>query len=173
MEGVVRRFDLQRLDVLLRLNQRRLDPSVVGALRDLLRADTNEAHSTPVEHDATVQLMHVAAVLASWKILRVRLDEQAVAAPELDFLKERMAMLRSLVLQAGIDPEHVDALLEMAREESMVLSELQATLDELGWLMMDIANEIERRTVGLDAQLRGTLEELLVLLRVDGRQEMT
>lgn len=172
MDSVVRRFDLHRLDVLLRLNQRRLDPAVVGALRDLLRADTKVNQSTSVERDATMQLMHVAAVLATWEVLRVRLKEQAVTAPELDFLNERMVMLRSLVLQTGIDLDHVEALLELAHEDDLVLSEIQATLDELDWLMLDIANEIERRTAALDHRLRETVDELLGLLRVDERKSI-
>lgn len=115
--------------------------------------------------------MHVAAVLSTWKLLRVRFDDKV--APELEFLNERMAMLRSLVLQAGIDPEQVETLLEMADEESIVLHELLATLDELGWLMLDIANEIARRAVSLDALLRGQLEELLAMLRINDHKKVT
>lgn len=44
-EAVVRRADLPRLDVLLRLNQHRFDSAVVGAMRDLLRADTPVAQT--------------------------------------------------------------------------------------------------------------------------------
>jgi len=172
MESVARRFDLQRLDVLLRLNQRRLDPAVVAALRDLLRADTKVAQSPPVERDATMQLMHVAAVLATWEILRARLHEQAATTPELGFLTERMEMLRSLVLQAGIDLDNVEGLLELANEDSTVLSEIQATLDELDWLMLDIANEIGRRAVALKGPLRDTVDELLALFRVDDRKKI-
>ena len=164
MEALVRRSEMQRLDVLLRLNQRRFDPAAVGALRELLRADPNASQDTPSDHDATMQLTRVAEVLGSWPALRGRLDAQ-IAPPELAFLKERMEMLRSLVLQSGINPDDLEVLLEIAREDSIVLNELRATLDELDWLMADIANEIERRTAALDVQSRSAVEELVVLLR--------
>ncbi|MCK0512935.1 HD-GYP domain-containing protein [Aromatoleum buckelii] len=163
-EALVRRSEMQRLDVLLRLNQRRFEPAAVGALRQLLRTDPNASQDTPSDHDATVQLTRVAEVLGSWPALCDRLDAQA-ASPELAFLKERMAMLRSLVLQSGINPDDLEVLLELAREDSVVLNELRATLDELDWLMADIANEIERRTTALDVQSRSAVEELVVLLR--------
>ena len=165
MEGVVRRADLQRLDVLLRLNQRRFDPEVVGVLRALLRTDTSEELSAPLENDASVQLMHVTNVLTAWPELQATLTAQSTESSELLFLIERMAMLRSLVLQSGINPDDAEALLELSREDPKVLSEIQATLDELVWLMIDIANEIERRTITMSAAQQATLGELIMLLR--------
>lgn len=165
MEGVVRRADLHRLDVLLRLNQRRFDPAVVDALRGLLRADMSDGQATPGARDVSLQLTHVMAVLAAWPALCDALDVQSPKAPGLQFITKRMMMLRSLVLQSGINPEDADVLLKLAREDNQVLCELQATLDELGWLMIDIVNETERRAVGLDAQSQGIVSELVSLLR--------
>lgn len=165
MEGVVRRADLQRLDVLLRLNQRRFDPAVVGVLRALLRTDTSEESAAPAESDASVKLLHVTKILTAWPQLHATLTAQSSTASEFLFLVERMAMLRSLVLQSGINPEDAEALLELSREDPKVLSEIQATLDELVWLMIDIANEIERRTITMSSIQQVTLGELIALLR--------
>lgn len=165
MEAVVRRSDLQRLDVLLRLNHRRLDPAAVGALRELLRADTISAQSVVAENDATTQLTHVAEVLASWQAIQGSGAAKAASSPDLGFLRERMTMLRSLVLQSGIDLDDIETLLELAREESIVLSELQATLDELEWLMIDIANEIERRLLSTDIRSPDAIDDFVALLR--------
>ncbi len=165
MVGVVRRADRHRLDVMLRLNQRRFDAAVVAVLRDLLRVGVGEQETTPLEHDASVQLTHVAAVLAAWPGVRGALEQQPSSAPCLHFLNERMSMLRSLVLQAGIDPADAEILLELAREDSEVLVELHASLNELDWLMVDIANEVERRTAALDQLTRATVAGLVSLLR--------
>lgn len=166
MEAVIRRGDAQRTDVLLRLNQRRLDPQVVEVLRELLRADANTVQPAPGGSDASVELTHILAVLAAWPALEGTLAQQAPKVAVLQFLAERMTMLKSLVLQSGINPDDGEALLELAREDSEVLTELQATLSELGWLLLDIANEVERRTVGLDAPTQATVDELMGLLRV-------
>ncbi|WP_019139780.1 HD-GYP domain-containing protein [Noviherbaspirillum massiliense] len=167
METVGRRADLQRLDVLLRLNRHRLDPAAAGALHELLRADAARTHPEPANADAMLKLSHLGDVLHAWDALRGRLEEQAAASGRLEFLAERMARLRSLLLQAGIDPQDAKTLLEIAREEDSVLNELQATLDELRWLMNDIANEIERRTLALDDQNRHMVDEFTGLLRRD------
>lgn len=165
MEGVVRRANLERFDVLLRLNQHRFDQAVVDALRELLRTDASNAASDPAAHDASAQLRHIASVLAAWPAWSAAYEALGPAAPAYRFLYEQMVRLRSLALQAGIDPNAVEALLEMACEDSRVLNELRATLDELGWLMGDIANEMDRRTAQGDNQSATKATEFTRLLR--------
>lgn len=158
MEVVVRRADLHRLDVLLRLNQRRFDPAAIGVLRDLLRTDHGDEQPGSEERDVTQRMTHLVDVLRAW---REQAKTTATLATELAFLPERMDLLRSLALQAGIDQDDTTSLMDLAREDSDVLRELEATLDELDWLMRDIANEIERRAPAPD----NAYGNLLALLR--------
>ena len=166
MEGVVRRADLQRLDVLLRLNQHRFDQAVVSTLRDLLRTDTRDAEPSPVSSSASARLTQVTTVLKTWPGIQSALKAQPLS-PTLGFLDERMRMLRSLVLQAGIDPENTDGLFAWVSEEASLLSELNNTLEELQWLMLDIANELERRTEQLEGLAEVIVGEMVILLRQD------
>lgn len=148
-ETVIRRFDLPRLDVLVRLNQSRFDTKTVGALRDLIHATPEDAAAKPNEHGAMTQLTHLAELLQAWGALRSSFE--AAVAPcdtaesPLAFLFERMNSIRGVVLQAGFDPDHVDSMLGIAREDPGLLLELRGLLDELDWLLSDLANEIDRR----------------------------
>ncbi|SFV14666.1 HD-GYP domain-containing protein [Pseudoduganella namucuonensis] len=148
-ETVIRRFDLPRLDVLIRLNQARFDHKAVDTLRDLIHATPRDAAYTPNEHGAMRQLTHLAEVLRAWSALRASFE--AAVAPRdagdspLAFLFERMASIRGLVLQCGFDPDHADSMLGIAREDPGLLLELRALLDEMEWLLLDLAHEIERR----------------------------
>lgn len=166
MVGVVRRADRHRLDVILRLNQQRFDPAVLGVLRDLLRIGDSEKQAALPECDPSVHLTHVMAVIAAWPGVRDALAAQPSCGPSLGFLNERMSLLRSLVLQVGIDPENAEMLLELARGEREILIELHATLDELHWMMIDIANEAERRTALLDPLTRSIVFKLITVLRL-------
>lgn len=168
-ETIIRRFDLPRLDVLVRLNQSRFDASVVGALRDLIHATPNDAAAKPNEHGAMTQLGHLAGLLHAWPVLRGSFV--AAVAPRdpddtpLAFLFERMASIRGLVLQAGFDPDHVDTMLSIAREDPGILGELRALLDELEWLLLDLANEIGRREPELTGMPHAPLDGLVHHLR--------
>lgn len=149
-ETVIRRYDLPRLDVLVRLNQARFDTRTVGALRDLIHATPNDAAARPHEHGAMTQLLHIAELLQAWGVLRSSFE--AAVAPRdtsdspLAFLFERMASIRGVVLQAGFDPDHVDSMLDIARSDPGLLLELRGYLDELDWLLLDLAHEIDRRS---------------------------
>lgn len=168
-ETIIRRFDLPRLDVLVRLNQTRFEPRVVNALRDLIHATADDAASQPNEHGAMTQLGHLAGLLQAWPVLRGSFV--AAVAPRdpddtpLAFLFERMASIRGLVLQAGFDPDHVDTMLCIAREDPGILGELRALLDELEWLLQDLANEIGRREPELAGMPYGPLDGLVSHLR--------
>lgn len=148
-ETVIRRYDLPRLDVLVRLNQARFDSRIVGALRDLIHATPGDAAARPSEQGAMTQLLHIAELLQAWGVLRTSFE--AAVAPRdtsespLAFLFERMASIRGVVLQAGFDPDHADSMLAIARDDPGLLLELRGLLDELDWLQQDLAHEIDRR----------------------------
>jgi HD-GYP domain-containing protein (c-di-GMP phosphodiesterase class II) len=172
-EAVIKRFDLPRVDMLFRLNQGRFDPGVVGALRDLIHVTPEDATEAPHEHGAARQLAHLAELLQAWFTLRAMLEKQLEPAPPdaspLAFLFDRMSAIRLLVLQAGFDPDNMPSMLAVAREDPAILMELRGMLDEMDWLLTDLANEIDRRSPELVGLSSGALNGLLGHLRPAAR----
>ncbi|MBN8441646.1 MAG: HD domain-containing protein [Thauera sp.] len=163
---LARRADSQRVDVLLRLNHQRFDARVIDALRELLRAVPARTQSDAAAAlDTSSQLGQLADMLVAGLELLERLEAQGEPGVDLRFITERISMLRGLMHNSGISSEYVAALTDIAREDHEVANELAATVDELNWLMEDIANEIERRTVSLGGASAEIVGELVALLR--------
>jgi hypothetical protein len=147
----------------------------VGALRDLIHVTPEDAAEPPHEHGAAHQLTHLAQLLQAWFTLRAMLEKQFEPAPPdaspLAFLFDRMGVIRLLVLQAGFDPDNMASMLAVAREDPAILMELRGMLDEMDWLLTDLANEIDRRSPQLAGMSSGALNGLLGHLRPVGRSE--
>jgi len=168
-ETVIRRFDLARLDMLARLHHGRFDAAAVSALRDLIHVTPEDACGQPEAQGAALQLSKLADMLQAWATLRevfeLRVAPARVEASPLAFLFERMMAIRQLVLRAGIDPDHIDSIMSLAREDPGILLELRTMLDEMDWLQLDLANEIDRRAPKLGSLAAGPLEALKQQLR--------
>ncbi|WP_417068664.1 HD-GYP domain-containing protein [Niveibacterium terrae] len=161
-EGLLRRQDLDRLDVLLKLGKPRFASAAIGALRDLLRAapDRLRTRLRP-RGEIEAGLARLSDVLLLWKTLGAQLGNAPGEALPLGFLFERMETLRSLVLQTGCDPDDMATVLEQVEEDEEALHELASLAGEFCWLMNDLANEIERRTPARDPQTRELLQALI------------
>ncbi|WP_293932548.1 HD-GYP domain-containing protein [Iodobacter sp.] len=168
-DAVLRRFDLPRLDVLFTLNQCRFDPAAVRVLRDLLRSSPHEVTYPVVSKDASLQLAHIADLLQAWMALHAMLEGQVkaggVSYSPLSFLFERMDSIRSLILQAGLNPDDVKMIYAFGENDPEMLAELQAMLSEMEWMLFDLANEIERRAPSLDGVTQEALKDLIAQLR--------
>lgn len=168
-ETVLRRFDLPRLDMLARLHHGRFDQAAVDALRDLIHVTPADALAPPPTEGAAERLHRLADVLHAWHTLRDVFERQvAPAAPAhspLAFLFERMRAMRQLALQAGINPDDIDAILALSRDDPAILLELNTMLDEMAWLQLDLANEIERRAPRLGGLAEDALSRLVQQLR--------
>lgn len=165
VEGLVRRGDTQRVDVLLRLNHQRFDAAVVHALRELLLIGHKHPDSGLAAVEAISQLTRFERLFADSPGLLERLHAQGAGMRELAFVRERIAMLKTLVHNSGMSPEYHDTLVDMIHNDPEVASEVAATMDELKWLMLDIANEIERRAARVDGEAGAIIADLLALLR--------
>lgn len=169
-ETVIRRFDLPRLDMLARLHYHRFDRAAGAALRDLIHATPEDAHHPPQELlDAATKLARLADVLRSWFAQRSVFEHMAAPAePDqspLAFLFERMHTIRQLVLQAGFDPDRSESMLYIAQDDPDVLLELRTMLDEIEWLLQDLAIEIDRRAAQLQSLPPRPLQDMLSRLR--------
>ncbi|AZN36695.1 HD-GYP domain-containing protein [Iodobacter ciconiae] len=168
-DAVLRRFDLQRLDVLFTLLRSRFDSPAVKALRDLLHSTGSGEHHAVVGKDTSLQLAHIADFLQSWLALHAMLEGQmkegASADSPLGFLFERMQSIRALIVQAGLNPDDVQAMHTFGQNDPEMLAELQAMLSEMEWMLYDLANEIERRSPALDGVSQEALKDLIFHLR--------
>ncbi|NHQ87777.1 HD domain-containing protein [Iodobacter sp. HSC-16F04] len=168
-DAVLHRFDLKRLDALFTLLRSRFDPPAVKALRDLLGSMSSEEHQAVVVRDTSVQLAHIADFLQSWLALHATLEGQinegASHDSPLGFLFERMESIRALIVQAGLNPDDVQAVQAYGLEDPEMLAELQAMLSEMEWMLFDLANEIERRSPALDGISQEALKDLVFHLR--------
>jgi len=167
-EAVLRRLDMQRLDMLYRINKGRFDADIAAVLRDLLHVQGASGDSPQPAPDPAARLQHLSELLQAWFQLRSMLERQpANAAPDspLAFLFDRMAAIRSLVLQAGFNPDDMTSMLAMMQDDPVVLRELRHMLDEMDWLLADLANEIDRRSPELDGLSAGALKHLMDQLR--------
>jgi HD-GYP domain-containing protein (c-di-GMP phosphodiesterase class II) len=176
VETVLRRFDPQRLDIMLKLNHARFDPEVLNALRDLLRSEFQlgngavQNNSEPLLHFERIR-----EALHTWETFRDFFEGQSAEKSEekqaLAFLFERMREFRSLTLQAGIDINDFESTLNMISEDPDLLNEMQTTSTELTWRMNEIANEIELKAPKLSDLSKITLSNFVESLRSPAEQK--
>jgi putative nucleotidyltransferase with HDIG domain len=168
-EAVLRRFELPRVDMLFRINHMRFSRAMLDPLRDLLHVTPEDVHGWPDADGTAAQLAQLAELLRAWFTLRALLERQIAPATSeaspLAFLFERMASIRSLVLQAGLNPDNMANMLEIAQDDALLQGELRSLLDEMDWLLRDLANEFDRRSPELTGLSQGALKELLDKLR--------
>lgn len=168
-EAFISRGELGRLDVSLRLNAKRYDAQIVALLRDLIQAPPGAAGPAPDDASTSLRLANLDGLLQAWIGLRGLLAEEVApadtSASPLAFLFERMAAIRSLVLQAGFDPDHMASMLQLAYDDPGMRQELDAMLDELAWLGRDLANEIDRRAAQFAGLPQSSLDNLIHYLR--------
>lgn len=143
-EAVVQRLGEGRLNIILRLNSHRLDGSVVDALRGLVQIDSRPEEREPREADAAERISRFFGIFREWAAVETAIKGSAANAP-LHFMIDRMATLRSVALQAGIDSMLLVAL-DLKNDDAGVLNELIETLDELDRMLGDLVIEIQRRT---------------------------
>jgi len=169
-ETVLRRLDMPRLEMLYRINKPRFDGEVLAILRDLLQPQAGQPADAGPAADPSGRLNHLSKLLHAWFELRAMLQQRPAAdAPgsPMAFLFERMASIRSLVPQAGFNPDDMTSMLAVMQDDLEVLAEMRAMLDEMDWLLADLANEIDRRSPELDGLSQGALKDLMQHLRPD------
>jgi len=168
-ETVIRRFSLPRLDMLARLHHGRFEQSAVDALRDLIHVTPEDAILPAQDQGAALHLSRLADMLQAWATLRDVFERQVAPKPPeaspLAFLFERMLAIRQLVLQAGFDPDRSESMLFIAQDDPAVLLELRTMLDEIEWLLHDLAIEIDRRAAQLKSLPSKPLQDFLERLR--------
>lgn len=150
-DAITARFaDDRRLSTLLRLNFRKYDRRYIDALHDALAAEGPGVMH--FERDGLARkLRAIAAVLDDWTRLRGA-TALAESVPG-EFLAERMFNLRSVVLQAGFDPDSLDMPLQLAEEDPEIAAELTNVCEELSFQLAELGHEMDRRAPEWAAQV--------------------
>ncbi|MBI3286067.1 MAG: HD domain-containing protein [Burkholderiales bacterium] len=162
------RFESHRMDMLLRVSRNRFAPEILNALRELIHLPEHEQREVFADLDLTAELEKLAKIFDAWQSLKVFLETQADNTQHgaVDFLFERMDSIRSLILQAGFDPEDIHGIEAIAGDDAQILTELRDMLSEIDWLLRDLANEIDRRKPVVDGVSQVALSELVTHLRL-------
>lgn len=143
-DAPLRNGDTARLHVILRLNRHRFDAEVVDTLRDLLGVEPARTGQQSNLAYAGDYMSRLVGAFRQWHELRRHIEAASDGHP-LRFVMERVSVLRTLTLQAGVDAELIAAL-DLEGEDAEVLAELLFTLGEIRHMLNDLLHEVVRRT---------------------------
>lgn len=141
----------ERLSTLMRLNRQKFDPALIALLQRGLSRDDD---SSPAESMDLAQIQAAAKLLRRWGEFSAALQGQP--PPGLAFLFERMADLRVMLLQFGLNPDDPQSLQALIGDRE-IANEMAAAFDEVRWQITDLQRETRRR------------RETIVLCREDSR----
>ena len=133
---------------------------MLGLLHDAISPDIPFATSLEPAA-ATRRLAAFAAILDGWG--RLRAEPSSAESVPVVFLAMRVYNLRTVILDFGFDPDSLEMLMTLAGEDATIAAELLAVIDELQFLLVDLAREIDRRMpewrIGLDTLAELALED--------------
>lgn len=150
----------QRVAMLLRVDARRFDASLVRSVQRLLRESPGpDAASLPPVAGTLARLRRLGEVLESWQAVSAELvaslpgaSAQAALVRSLD---AQHASLERMRAEAGATAVQLDALGPLGDDDDDldVRAELTVLADELGWQLRAAANQLRRRWHAADASL--------------------
>lgn len=145
---MIRSGSSERLVAWMRLNRHKFAPELVALLQRGM-AHFDDGKTTGPELSAT-EVAATAQLLLRWGEFSASMKDTPPA--EIAFLFERMADLRVILLQFGLDPARPESIQALA-DEPEIARELVAAFDEVRRQITDIQRETQRR--------RNTLKQTL------------
>lgn len=165
--SIMARFsDHRRLSTLLRLNNKKYDPKVVGLLHDAIIQETTPAAQLECDTRIMTRLAGFASFLDGWSQLHA-VTKIAREVP-CEFISERMFNLRMIMRQVGFDPDSLDMLLKLAKEDATIATEMTVLVDELQFQLTDLGREFDRRALDWP----GTINPLVAVALSDWRKQL-
>jgi HD-GYP domain-containing protein (c-di-GMP phosphodiesterase class II) len=143
-----RQYPEQRVSLLLRVNPRRYDPTLVPSIHRLLRAlpappeDAGAPAAESIEH-----LRRLDALFTDWHTVvgtivpRLTPAERRLLQP----VSEQADTLQRMLYEAGITPDQLLLVAEDAAGDPALRIELWALAEELQWQLRATANHLQRR----------------------------
>jgi len=138
----------QRVSLLLRVSPRRFDPTLVPSIHRLLNAlpPVDEVVEATIA-DSVGRLRGLADLLARWHATATA-STPSLDAPATAVLKAMAAQaetLQRMLFEAGITPEQLEFLTELAEPDMRLRAETWALTRELQWHLHSSANQLRRR----------------------------
>ena len=165
--SIMARFsDHHRLSTLLRLNNKKYDPKVVGVLHDSIAQETIPAGQVECDAIIMARLASFASFLDGWTQLQAVTEIAREASCE--FIAERMYNLRMIVRQVGFDPDSLDMLLQLAKEDVVIATELTVLVDELQFQLAELGREFDRHS----SDWSNTINPLVAVALTDWRRQL-
>ena len=151
-----RQYPEQRVSLLLRINPRRYDPTLVPSIHRLLRAmpPPPEGAGAPAE-ESVASLRRLDGLLTDWRaamttmLPRLSTSERLVLQP----VNDQTDTLQRMLYEAGITPEQLGMVAGDAANDPALRVELWALAQELQWQLRATANQLQRRWRARDAKL--------------------
>lgn len=143
-DAVARRGGIERLELVLKIDQSKFDLTAVHALRELLPTCVSPAAETDAVHVPLMpRLQRLIMLEQSWNRLRPHLEtspvDQTVA-----FIHERVVQIQLVAWRAGIAPGFLEFFQPEAADVESI-QEVHVTLDEIDRLLIALSVEIQRR----------------------------
>ena len=138
----------QRVSLLLRINPRRYDPTLVPSIHRLLRAaPPPEADAGDPPERSIERLLRLADELGGWRETAEAIGREldGAHAALLLSMNEQNATLQRMLYEAGVTREQLGALGDDVAEDAAVRVELWALAEELLWQLHSAANQLKRR----------------------------
>lgn len=165
--SIMARFsDHRRLSTLLRLNNKKYDPRVVGLLHDAIIQETTPAQQLECGETLMKRLASFASFLDGWSQLRAVTD--IARGVSCEFISERMSNLRMIIRQVGFDPDGLDMLLKLVKEDATIATEMTVLVDELQFQLADLGREFDRHSLGWSS----TIDPLAAVALADWRRQL-
>ncbi len=138
----------QRVSLLLRVSPRRFEPSLVPSIHRLLRALPPADETVEATVAESVERLRVLAdLLGRWRAAAAAsapgLDPAAAAV--LKAMAGQAETLQRILFEAGITPEQLVFLTELAQPDMGLRAEMWALTGELRWHLRSSANQLRRR----------------------------
>jgi hypothetical protein len=138
----------QRVSLLLRVSPRRFDATLVPSIHRLLRAlPPVDEHVEATIADSVERLRVLADLLGRWHTAAAAAATtlDAAGAAVLKSMVEQAETLQRMLFEAGVTPEQLVFLTELAQPDMQLRAETWALTRELRWHLLSSANQFRRR----------------------------
>lgn len=139
-----------RLSLVLRLNHRKFDQSLVDRLAAVLREESEALPNTAGHTHELQHLVHLHEVFRAWERLAAPFAKNPPPANSAAvFLQARLDSLGRSMIEAGVQPDQLSFLSNSGDDDPEATAELVLLGREALWQLENVQQEIQRRWPGL------------------------
>lgn len=140
----------QRLSLILRLNHRKFDRTLVDAVGALLREDADELDSAGSAQSEVDRILALGRLFDGWRAL-AGTGADPPAHPSEEHLDRRLGALERSMHEAGLDPALLAFVLDGPERDPATVAELSLLAQETRWQVDALVQDLWRRWPQIDA----------------------